>query len=98
MADVRAGGAGCFRCTAGRGARSVDSGVGGLHGTAVAAHGGAAPIVAVGVVASSGSERGSRSGDGDEAKLRGRAPAAGCLLIFFVCQKYFGTGWKDRYQ
>jgi len=34
VADVRAGGAGYFRCTAGRGARSVDSGVGGLHGTA----------------------------------------------------------------
>ena len=48
----------------------------------------------------SGSERDSRSGDGDEAKLRarvpaagarGRAPATGCLLIFFVCQKCFGT-------
>ena len=34
VADVRAGGADCFRCTAGRGARSVDSSVGGLHGTA----------------------------------------------------------------
>ena len=72
---MRAGGAGCFHCTAGRGARSVDSGVGGLHGTAAAwaaaAHGGAAPSVAVGVVATSSSERGSRSGDGDEAKLRG---------------------------
>ena len=36
VADVRAGGAGCFHCTAGRGARSVDSGVGGLQGTAAA--------------------------------------------------------------
>ena len=68
------------------------------------AKGGAGPSAAAGAAAgTSGSERGSRSGDGDEAKLRarvpaagarGRAPATGCLLIFFVCQKYFGTGWS----
>ena len=70
---------------------------------AAAAHGGAAPSAAAGVAATSGSERGSKSGDGDEAKLRGRAPAAGArgrapaagwLLIFFVCQKCFGSGWS----
>ena len=71
-----------------------------------AAKGGVGPSAAAGAAAgTSGSERGSRSGDGDEAKLRarvpaagarGRAPAAGCLLIFFVCQKYFGTGWSSQ--
>ena len=71
---------------------------------AAVAKGGAGSSAAAGAAAStSGSKRGSRSSDGDEAKLRarvpaagarGRAPAAGCLLIFFVCQKYFGTGWS----
>ena len=58
------------------------------------------PSVAAGAAATSGSERGSRSGDGDEAKLRARAPAAGCLLLFFLFAKnaLVPVGLSNRYQ
>jgi len=67
------------------------------------------PSAAAGAAAgTSGLERGSRSGDGDEAKLRarvpaagarGRAPAAGCLLIFlFGKNALVPVGLFNRYQ
>ena len=84
-----------------RGSRSGDgqgrrADLGGQGRRADLGGGAPGPSAAAGAAAStSGSERGSRSGDGDEAKLRARAPAAGCLLLFlFFCQKCFGTGWS----
>ena len=52
------------------------------------------PSMAAGAAATSGSERGSRSGDGDEAKLRARVPAAGArgkdaCFYFFCLPKMF---------
>ncbi|KAG2561781.1 hypothetical protein PVAP13_8KG275611 [Panicum virgatum] len=91
-----------------RGSRSGDgqgrrADLGGQGRRADLGGGAPGPSAAAGAAATSGSERGSRSGDDDEAKLQARAPAAGArgqvpaagwLLIFFVCQKYFGTGWS----
>ena len=75
-----------------RGSRSGDgqgrrADIGGQGRRADLGGGAPGPSAAAGAAATSGSERGSRSGDGDEAKLRARAPAAGCLLLFFLFAK-----------